>query len=307
MLQALALGGGRYRTAEPGGKDLLTLSGDLEIMRADKLRLIGRIARLEAEFTGAEEITYPAELTASPNQSLVEEIVDLEKLVFAARVNETGRQLVTLSELRDLYDQELDTLKSRAAAGDHSIVLAEKQLAGVTELYNKGISTLSRQADLERVVADLQVERLVDDTEMMKVRQSMSENRRNELSVEDQRRTELAIELRDARAELDRLRSRQITVESLLMQASVVATSVEMGDEAALVFEIVLNENGEIVPRVASESTFLVPGDVLKVDPAGRPGHTTPGTIMSGDTPPGQALEHTVPLPTAKPPQAGDS
>jgi polysaccharide export outer membrane protein len=311
VLQALALSGGRYRSVEPGGKDLLSLTGDLEIIRSDELRLIGRIARLEAEFTGANEITFPAKLTGSANQSLVEEIVKLEKLVFAARVKETDRQLVTLSELRNLFEQELDTLQARAAAGDHSITLAEKQLAGVTELYRKGISTLSRQADLERVVADLQVDRLVDDTEMMKVRQSMSENRRNELSVEDQRRTNLAIDLRDARAELDRLKSRRITVESLLMEASGGAAPVETGEEAALAFEIVRHENGEVVPLDAFESTFLAPGDVLKVEPAGRPTHTAPSMMMSrtpsGDGSSTQAREHTVPLPVAKPLQAGNS
>jgi protein involved in polysaccharide export with SLBB domain len=304
VLQALALSGGRYRTDEPGGKGVLTLSGELEIMRADELRLVGRIARLEAEFTGATEITFPSELTASPNRSLVDEIVSLEKIIFAARVKETDRQLVTLSELDDLYNQELDTLHARAAAGDHSIQLAEKQLAGVTELYNKGVSTLSRQADLERVVADLRVERLVDDTEMMKVRQSLSLNRRNELNVEDQRRTNLAIDLRDARAELDRLKSRQITVESLLMEASGGAVPVETSAEAALVFEIVRHVNGRGVSQAATESTLLEPGDVLKVDPAGRPTNTGPGTVMSGDPSSPQSREHTVPLPTAKPPLA---
>lgn len=306
VLQALALSGGRYRTAEPGGGNLLSLSGDLEIMRADELRLIGRIARLEAEFTGATEITFPSALTENPNRSLVDEIVDLEKLVFAARVKETDRQLVTLSELRDLYDQELDTLKARASAGDHSIYLAEKQLAGVTELYKKGVSTLSRQADLERVVAGLKVERLVDDTEMMKVQQNKSENRRNELGVEDKRRTDLAIGLRDARAELDRLKSRLITAESLLMEASGGAAPVETSEDNALVFEIVRHENGRSVSREALESTLLAPGDVLKVEPAGRPRHTAPGTIMSGSPP--SARDHTVPLPVAKPPPvAGNS
>ncbi len=305
VLQALALSGGRYRTAEPGGKDVLSLAGELEILRSDELRLIGRIARLEAEFTGATEITFPAELAASPNKALAAEIENIETLVFAARVKETDRQLATLSELNDLYDQELNTLQARAEAGDRSVALAQKQLDGVTELYQKGVATLSRQADLERVVAELQVERLVDDTETMKVRQNKSENRRQELNVQDQRTTNLALELRDARAELDRLKSRQITIESLLMEASGGAAPVETSDAAELVFEIVRHEAGKPVAFQAAESTFLAPGDVVKIEPAGRPSHTDPASTISG-TPPadaqvGRMLDRSVPVPKPRP------
>ncbi|WP_436640337.1 SLBB domain-containing protein [Microbaculum sp. FT89] len=305
VLQALALSGGRYRTAEPGGKDVLSLAGELDILRADELRLIGRIARLDAELAETAEITFPPQLTANPNRSLVEQIVNIETLIFSARENETDRQLATLSELNDLYDQELSTLQARAEAGDRSVALAQKQLDGVTELYRKGVSTLSRQADLERVVAGLQVERLVDDTEMMKVRQNKSENRRQELNVQDQRKTNLSLELRDARAELDRVKSRQFTVESLLMEVSGGAAPVETSAEAELVYAIVRHEAGEPVARQASESTYLEPGDVVKVEPAGRPSETEPGSLLSGapstGTRSGQTSGGPVPLPKPRP------
>ena len=310
VLQALAISGGQYRAAETAGRDVVSLAGELEIVRADELRLVGRVARLEAEFTGAPEITFPPELVTNANRSLVEEVEKLETIIFNARVNETGRQLATLSELSDLYEQELSTLNARADAGDHSVALAQKQLDGVTELYQKGVATLSRQADLERVVAELQVERLADDTEMMKVRQNKSENKRQELNVQDQRQTGLAIELRDARAELDRLKSRKVTIESLLVDASGGASPVDTSEEAELRFQVVRQVSGEPVSQDATESTFLVPGDVLKVEPGARPSRTGPASIISG-TPPKKSGDPSssgpVPLPAPKPDQPARS
>jgi len=311
VLQALAVAGGRYRTDKPGGNDTLTLTGELEIIRAEKLRQLGRIARLDAEFGGADAIMFPPAFRTDPNKALVEDIIQLETLVFETSRKEKQRQVASLSELRDLYDEELSTLRAWAEAGDLSIRLAQKQLDGVNELFQKGVTTLARQADLERAVSELRADRLGVDTEMMRVLQSKGENKRNELSLVDRRQTNIAVELRDARAEFDRLRSREFTIESLLMEASGGAVNVETSDAAALVFEIVRNEPDGPVRYVATEDDLLQPADVLKVDPEGRPSLSEPNLSLSfpstGDSSSGRTRPRVVPIPKPRPPLSGST
>lgn len=281
VLQALALGKGHYRAAVAAGGDSLSLVGELETVRTDILRTLARIARMEAEMGGAAEITFPPELTSYPNEALVKDIMRLEQTVFAARVNEQSRQLENLSALRELYDHEITTWEARAKAGDRSIEMAQKQLDDVSKLYERGVTTLSRQLDLERSLTDLKITRLANDTEMMRSRQQRSETLRKELGIEDERQTSLSLELRDARADLDRLQIRKATLQSLLADdaGALARQDAEQESGPVLVYTITRNVDGKIVSETVSEETFLEPGDVVKIEAQSQSGRATSTTV----------------------------
>jgi protein involved in polysaccharide export with SLBB domain len=272
VLQALARAGGRYRQTVPlGGQDSISLAGELETLETDILRSVGRIARLEAEQAGQDSIDFPPEVLSQPNSGLANEILLLERTVFSARTSETKRQLASLSELRNLYALEISTLKAKADAADHSIAVVTEELEGVTKLLERGIATLSRKSDLERTLADLQVARLDVDTEMMRVQQSLSAAKRQELNIQDERQTALALELRDAQADLDRLRSRKETLVRLLSNSGLEVPS-DRESETELTYTIVRQTEGDARTFSASTSTALMPGDVLRVDLVERDG-----------------------------------
>ena len=271
-MQALALGGGQYRAAV--GKtaaDQISLTGELATLKADRLRLLGRIARLEAEMAGKPEIDFPAELIAYSDHALSNEITSLERTVFSTRQGEISRQASNSAELRALYNNEIGVLQAKIEASDHAIDLVQGQLNSVEQLVQRGIATLSRQSEIELTLATMRVGRLDEDSALMRARQNLAQEARDQIGRIDERTTSVALELRDTQADLDRVETREKTVRKLLSNADALDAG---GDTTTpeLAFVLVRNENGATVELDATESTLVAPGDVVKVGLSGQLG-----------------------------------
>lgn len=280
VLQAVAIAGGRYRpTADKQRLDKITLAGELATIRGDKLRLIGRIARLQAENSGDAEITFPPELTTDSDVGLVAEVIALERMLFAARANETSRQLTTLAELRDMYTAEIQMLDLKSKDSGKEIALTEEEAAGLTKLVQQGIATVSRWSDMRRVLSQLKAAHNEDEIATMRVRQNLSDARRQEFGIHDKRQTEAASELQQAEGDLARLRSREETLHQLQLNDD--SGNLESADGSSeLTFTIVRQGRSGSAEVPASESTPLLPGDVLKVTLS----HVAPGLAASASS-----------------------
>jgi protein involved in polysaccharide export with SLBB domain len=269
VLQAFALSGGQYRLPLEGAqKSDVDLIGDLQIVRDDILRTIGRIARLQAEGAGDKEIRFPKELTESPNKKTATDVMNQERVVFEARKNGLNRQLENLSELRSLFAAEVDNLGKKAEALDKTIRVAEDELTSVRALFEKGIATVSRRSEIERVVAGLQADRLDDATVTMRTRQNLSESTRNAVGLRDQRAIDVSIELNEAQANIQRLRVREDVLEKTLVLATASSSSKDRNKdqvEPSLSFTIIRQVQAGTDEIVADETTALLPGDVVKV------------------------------------------
>ncbi|NIX75678.1 polysaccharide biosynthesis/export family protein [Microvirga terricola] len=269
VLQALALSGGRYRSnTEGGSKGEIGMLGELQEARNDILRTLGRIARLQAEAADAKEIHFPSELTAIQDDKTAAEIMAQEQIIFAARTKGLERQLDNLSELRGLFSAEIDILGTKTETLDKGIKLVEDELAGVKSLVDRGIATVSRRSELERAVAGLQSNRLDEVTAAMRARQNLSEATRNSLSLRDKHQTDIAADMQDAQANLDRLKIKEDVLKKVLIVNGSSMTNDRQNEDTAepsLSFAIVRQTQGKIDEVAGSESTLLLPGDVVKV------------------------------------------
>jgi protein involved in polysaccharide export with SLBB domain len=274
VLQALALSGGRHRpTLEDGENGELNLLGDLETVRDEILRAVGRIARLEAEGAGNNEIRFPPELTENPNKKTATEVMIQERVIFDARRNGLSRQLTNLSELRDLFSAEVSNLGKKAEGLDRMIKLAEEELTNVRSLYDKGIATAARRSDLERAVSGLHSDRLDEVTATMRARQNLSEATRNDLGLRDQRAIDLSIELQNTQSNLQRLKVKEDVLTKTLFLSAAASHEMRRNDQeadSALSLVIVRKKQNNIEEISADEATALLPGDVLRVS-LGRP------------------------------------
>jgi polysaccharide export outer membrane protein len=107
----------------------------------------------------------------------------------------------------------------------------------------------------------------------MRARQNQSEAERNLAGLSDQQRTEVAKELQSEQAGLERMRLQQATSQRLLEELdrnALLNSSGSEADKPVLVYSIVRQENGEVREMDATESTVLMPDDVVKV--AVKPG-----------------------------------
>jgi polysaccharide export outer membrane protein len=266
VLQALAIAGGRYRPPLDlrGGQNAISINGELASVAADSLRLIGRIARLQAELAGDTDISFPQELTTSQNSKLVSEIMALERTLFVTRANETKRQLTTLADLRGMYTGEIQLLDAKSKDSNNEISQTEEEVAGLTKLVEKGITTVSRWSELRRVLAQMRAAHSEDDIETMRARQNLSDTMRQEFGIRDKRQTEVATQLRDSQADLARLKSRENTLRQLVSGDNAGNLAAPAGGPD-LVFTVVRQGQPDAVDVPASESMLLRPGDVLKV------------------------------------------
>ncbi|HEV7718494.1 MAG TPA: polysaccharide biosynthesis/export family protein [Arsenicitalea sp.] len=269
VLQAVALAGGEFRSDNQGSQaETIRLQSDLQDVGDDLLRTSARIARLQAELSGAKQLELPTELTDASNDGSGSEIAQQEQTIFTARTNELSRQTTALAELGDLYLASIDVLQQKSQALDQQIAQSDKELEGVASLVQKGVATVSRRSDLERAIAGLRSDKLDNLIATMAARQQLNESKRNLAKLEDDRRTEVAQSLQTEQTNLERLKLKQTTSMRLLRQATSLIANDKLQEAIRAqgpVITIVRQVNGKSEETAAAETTALMPGDLVKV------------------------------------------
>ncbi len=266
-LQALALGGGEWRATPGSGTSEVGLVGEARGLDAQILRGMARTARLGAEAAGAATIDFPPPPPGA-DKALTQSIFEQERTIFTARAKELARQTRSLADLQELFTAEIDTLEKKTATADDGIAAAERDLAAVKSLVSKGFAVMSRQSELERVVASYRGERLDQITAIMRARQNLAEAKRNMEGLEDRRQTEIAAELQAEQANLEQLRLKREVAQSLLIDTLSASGAAASGLKAALAYSITRARDGRKVTMPADEATALMPGDVVKITAA---------------------------------------
>lgn len=266
VLQAVALGGGQFRESRQSRpQEEVKLVADLQTADKDILRTTARLARLAAESSQAKEIRFPPPASGKRERSEAAEIYSQEQVIFSARANALDRQKKSLTELRSLLQREIDVLEEKIKSADVGIASAEKELAGVTALVEKGIAVASRKSDLERLVASYRAERLDQVTAIMRARQNITEATRSLEGLDDQRQTEVASELQQEQAKLERLKLQRDAAQKLLLDTLASAAASGPSSERKISFSITRRVDGRQEKIAASDTSDLLPGDVVEV------------------------------------------
>lgn len=270
VLEAVAIGGGQFRgDAQGSPTDTIRLQSELQGLQRGILRSNARLARLRAELAQAKEITFPPELDGA--DPAVADILSQEQTIFSAHQNELTRQVTALNDLTALYRAEIDVLGQKSQSIDQELKQAMQQQAGIKQLVEKGVATMGRQADVDRQVAGLRSDRLDNMIATMTAQQGLNEATRNIAKLEDDQHTEVSVQLQDEEANLERLQLNQTTNMRLLRQATEFASDADKRAPASqgLSYTILRQQEGQ-PPTViaASETTALMPGDLLKVNVA---------------------------------------
>jgi polysaccharide biosynthesis/export protein len=264
VLQSLAMSGGPLRPAARQRSQTITLAGDLREIEHSLLRSSAKLARLQAEMAGANEITF--ERPPAADQQYAASIYDEERVIFQARASALERQSTALVELRDLLKAEIDALEEKLKGSDDNIQSVEEQLVSVKTLVEKGLTITSRQMDLERLLNTYRSDKLDLVTAIMRGRQAINETTRNLEGLSDTRRNEVASEVQSEKANLDQLRLKRDTTQQLLLEELASSGNVnERGEELPLTFTVSRRDNGQVNQFQASETTELAPGDVVRV------------------------------------------
>lgn len=269
VLKAVSFGGG-LRRADPGqrfARDFLRSEGEAAVYVAERNRLLIRRARIAAEMSGAKDIAMPKELGTSDEARA---ILESEKALMASREKRLRLQLTALADLKSLLNNEIGSLGKKSETQTRQLELVQGDLSKMDVLAEKGLAISSRRLALEQRTADLQAALLDIDTASLKAKQDINKASQDETNLQNDWDSQLAQELQNTEQELDTLAlklgtSRDLMSEALMQSAD--AANLKGGLSAANIgYSILRTVKGKTEQIRATETTPVLPGDVVKVD-----------------------------------------
>ncbi len=284
VLQSLTMSGGPLRVTSQQHLQTINLRGELQEIEQSLLRRSAKLARLRAEIAGTPDITF--DQFPGTDQQYAAAIFDQERAINQTRSNAMARQSKAFTELSDLLNAEVNTLKEKLEGAENNVKSVEDQLNSVRTLVEQGLAIASRQLELERLLTAYRSDRLDILTAIMRARQGISEARRNLEGLHDTRRSEIASELQSEQANFDQLKMKRDTTQKLLVENLLDGNRAQgQGEDVPLVFTVSRRKNEQITQFVASETTPLAPGDVVKVaQPLPSGGSSRAMPVLSPET-----------------------
>jgi len=265
VLQAVSLAGGIKSETDRSlrvQREVIQSRGELSVMGLQRLALMARKARLEAELADAETVAFPPEISDHAGDPVAANAMEQERLIFEARRKAVQTQIQALDDLAGFLESELVSLEKQLGLLDRQIELLQKELGNVSSLVQRGIAPAPREMALERTIAQIQSERLTAETALLRARQEISRTELTKLELRNSRANEVATNLRETEAELDALARRAETALHLLHESETFAPPAA----DALRYTIVRSDETGTRIIEASESTPVLPGDTVKVE-----------------------------------------
>lgn len=266
VLKAVSIAGGPLRG--PAGyngadRDYINARGDLNVIAAEKNRLMASRARLEAEITGAPDIAFPEALAAHPGSRAL--MADQRALLRANR-NRLEQQLAANADLQKLLETEIAALGTKEEAQRRQLELTREELAGVSQLKDQGLALNQRIRAIRQSVIDIETSLLDIQSASLRARQELNRARQEATTLKEDRAAELARQKQDVEAELEKSDLRARMFADLMGNALAGGLRHAADSEAVeLEYAIIRTREGVSTEIVAEENTEVWPGDVVKV------------------------------------------
>jgi len=276
VLRAVSIGGGIVRNRDMGvmrlQREAIVTRGELDVLLTEFDAYVAKAARLEAELAGKDAISFPPASAEQKDQSDVTRLQQQETLVFQARQQGFATQAGALNQLRGFLEQEVKSLKDQRGAHNTQQKLVREELDKIRGLASKGLTTGTRQLELERVAAQLEGDGLRLDGSQIKARQDISRTDISILELENKRKGDITVDLQETRRLLEQIQTKRNTAAKLVREAEVTAPELfaqaEALERAPMVYKIVRTIQGKPAELAAEENTGVLPGDTIKVEVA---------------------------------------
>lgn len=200
-----------------------------------------RIARLTAERDGAADITLPHHLADREMEDDINELMISERGQFTARSVTRNSQKELLHSHSQQLREQIVGLEAQTKSKAEQTELIAKELTGVQDLYNKGLSTITRLAGLQREASRLDGERGQIISGIAEAKAKISETDIQLLRIDQDFRTEVTKELREAKDKEAELTERTTAANDQLRRIEVRAPV------AGLVHELAVHTIGGVV------------------------------------------------------------
>lgn len=267
VLQAVSLAGGFPKPVNgrlQAEREVITERSAIASSLSAIDALLARQARLQTELAGSETIAFPEALTNRAKEPEIARIMAAEDTIFGARRAAAALAVRSEVELQSMLGREKETLDRHADALRRQLATSQSQLEMVQKMRERGLSSPTRELDLDRIVAETQAKLIEVEKQRLRSEREFSllrdENTRNRAML----RQQIANEIGETTARLDDLRNRARASRSLIE-----LTQLQSSPEPAPRYTIVRDDptSGEdgVSEIAVDERARIRPGDVLKV------------------------------------------
>jgi HlyD family secretion protein len=196
----------------------------LGVVRSQLDELTAREARLLAERDDAPAIVVPPQLIDRRDDTSASAAVAGEGKLFESRRTARSGQRAQLHERIAQANEEIRGLSAQQAAKEAGLDLIAQELVGVTDLYKKGLVSISRYTLLQRDQTRLQGEHGQVIAEAARARGKISEIELQILQLDQDFRTEVLKDMRDAQGKIAELKERVTGAEDQLKRVDLRAS-----------------------------------------------------------------------------------
>lgn len=166
------------------------------ILESQLVSELARDARLSAEFSGKDELVIDGELAALLRRDpAFADLVKVQAEFFRTNREMFSGQVKILLERNDQLQEQVQGHEERIAAYRNQLALLQDELAGVTELYEKGLLTKSRYLQIQRSISGLSGDIAFDESSRLDLLQQQAENKERVLQV----RRDMMLQVSDQR------------------------------------------------------------------------------------------------------------
>ncbi len=196
-----------------------------EIVRTQFLAYRAEEARLIAERDGLEEIVFPNDLVEAESDPRIEEAIGGQRRVFQARKKALQGDIDVLHQRVEQIGEQIIGLEALTQSKTQRIELYQEEIAGLKDLFAKGMGDKSRLREWERLVAELEGERAEHQASIAGAKVQVGETQLQIAQVQRRFASEVVEQLRDVQTELsdhrERMRALEKTVERTRVTAPV--------------------------------------------------------------------------------------
>lgn len=183
--------------------------------------LYARVARLEAERDGSDEIRFPAHLKVRNNDHTSLSAVAGEKSLFDARRKAREGQKAQLRERIDQLASEVDGLAEQQEAKRAEISLIRTELEAVRKLWSEKYVSIERITALERDAARLGGEHGALTAAIAQAKGRAAEVELQIIQIDQDLKSEVAKELREVQARISEFIERKVAAEDELRRIDI--------------------------------------------------------------------------------------
>jgi polysaccharide biosynthesis/export protein ExoF len=268
VLQAVSTAQGIVRSADITGveREVVTAGGEIRVLDAERITLEAKAARLTAEITEAETVTYPKELVERSSDPRVARALREEILRFNARRDAVKSEIEAIERSKVLLRQELTSLEVKAKSLDQLATITQKEVQSVNELLSKGLTVAPRQLSAESNRVMLESNRLDVQAATLRAQQTLARADRDAVDVRAKYRKEALDDMAITRSMLDQNTEKVQTAERLLKNAKMRTNGLGDGiDDPVPVYELTRVTATGPITWTATENEAVRAGDVLRV------------------------------------------